>query len=245
VPIRIDRRLPVDQKVQWEEFTFQFGAMSGHTRFAALIGFEADGKRFAHTGNQYFFVNTIEDFANNRISPNHVYRNGALLDGYARSARWMLDFEPHIVLTGHTEAITTDANYFKLIEGWTRQYEALHRRVMVLGDQETHFNLDSWGGWIWPYRTHLRQSETAKLTVTVRNPYPHQAKLEVRLVGPDGWKGSGATLTASPRAEVRCPLQITPSGPCRRQPFTLELVADGQPFGQIAQALMTVGVEKF
>src|SRR5581483_355898 len=40
-PCRIDRRLPVNGTAQWEEYTFRFGPMSGHTRFAALIGFEA------------------------------------------------------------------------------------------------------------------------------------------------------------------------------------------------------------
>src|SRR5690349_1029732 len=62
-PIRVDRRLSLDQPVQWEEYTFHFGAMNGHTRFAALIGFEADGKRFAHTGDQYFFLDDKGEWA--------------------------------------------------------------------------------------------------------------------------------------------------------------------------------------
>ena len=30
-----------------------------------------------------------------------------------------------------------------------------------------------------------------------------------------------------------------------RQPFAVELVADGRPFGQVAEALLTVGGEAF
>ncbi|MDQ3812647.1 MAG: MBL fold metallo-hydrolase, partial [Armatimonadota bacterium] len=87
VPIRVDRRLPLDETFSWEEYTFHLHAMSGHTRFAALIGFEADGKRFAHTGDQYFFEKgwgkeAMPPFAQNQRAQNHVYRNGALLDGY-------------------------------------------------------------------------------------------------------------------------------------------------------------------
>src|SRR5262249_55527589 len=32
-PIRIDRRLPLDQPFSWEEFDFKLAPMSGHTRF--------------------------------------------------------------------------------------------------------------------------------------------------------------------------------------------------------------------
>ncbi|MEO9231423.1 MAG: MBL fold metallo-hydrolase, partial [Devosia sp.] len=54
-PIRVDKRIGLNETVQWEEFNFQFAPMSGHTRFSALIGFEADGIEYAHTGDQYFF----------------------------------------------------------------------------------------------------------------------------------------------------------------------------------------------
>lgn len=244
-PCRIDRRLPVNGTVQWEEYTFQFAPMNGHTRFAALIGFEADGKRFAHTGDQYFFQKGVGDWANNPIAQNHVYRNGALLDGYRLSGDWMLDWRPDIVIQGHQPPMHTDEAFFKRISDWTEEYEQIHRLAMVLGEDETHFNLDSWGGWIWPYRTHLKEVGTATVQVTVRNPLPQSAQLEVRLVGPSGWEGTRATLQAEGRAEVTCELSITPNGPCRRQPFAVELTANGRPFGQVTEALLTVGGDRF
>jgi glyoxylase-like metal-dependent hydrolase (beta-lactamase superfamily II) len=244
-PCRIDRRLPVEGSVQWEEYTFHFAPMNGHTRFAALIGFEADGRRFAHTGDQYFFQNGVGDWASNPIMQNHVYRNGALLDGYRQSGEWMCRWRPDVVLSGHQPAMFTDDAYFQRIAGWSEEYAQIHQQAMALGDDETHFNLDSWGGWIWPYRTHLLSAGSVRVKVTVRNPYPRAAELEVRLVGPPGWEGSRAVLQAGPRAEVSGELTITAPGPCRRQPFAVELVADGRPFGQVAEALVTVGGERF
>ena len=90
------------------------------TRFASLIGFEADGKRFAHTGDQYFFMGPdgkwpdrangpIVRWDDKMVFQNHVYRNGALLDGYAQSGDWLLTWRPDIVLTGHQMAMHTDA----------------------------------------------------------------------------------------------------------------------------------------
>lgn len=249
-PIRIDKRIGLDEQVTWEEFTFRFAPMNGHTRFASLIGFEADGKRFAHTGDQYFFQdkegrwtheNKVGEWDARQVMQNHVYRNGALLDGYQRSGDWLLDWRPDIILTGHQAPMHTDDDFFRLVDSWSREYADLHRRAMALGDDETHFNLDSWGGWIWPYRVHLNAPQPATVRVTVRNPLPKPAQLEVRLAGPQGWHGTAATLQADARAEVSCDLQITPDGPCQRQPFAVELIADGQPFGQVAEALMTVG----
>ena len=34
---------------------------------------------------------------------------------------------------------------------------------------------------------------------------------------------------------------MTVARECRRRPIALELVADGRPFGQVAEALVTVG----
>lgn len=247
-PIRIDKRIRDDETVQWEEYTFHFAPMNGHTRFSSLIGFEADGKKFAHTGDQYFFRKQSGEWENNPVNwaelevfQNHVYRNGALLDGYALSGEWLKRWRPDIILTGHQSPMHTNDDFFALVDRWSHEYANLHRNAMALNDDEAHFNLDSWGGWIWPYRTVLATPTTATVKVTVRNPLPHAAKLEVKLVGPTGWRGTSATISAPARAEVSCELQITPNGTCYLQPFAVDLTADGQPFGQVAEALMTVG----
>lgn len=250
-PIRIDRRLALDEVVRWQEYEFRFAPMNGHTRFSSLIGFTADGKRFAHTGDQYFFMHpggtwpaashgAIARWDDKAVFQNHVYRNGALLDGYARSGQWLLDWRPEIVLSGHQMPMLTDETFFRLIEEWSREYADLHRRVMPLADDEIHFNLDSWGGWLWPYRVQLERPESISFTATVRNPLPQPATLEVHLVGPAGWAGSAASIEAQAHAEASLTLQITPAGACDRQPVAIELSANGRSFGQVAEALVTV-----
>ena len=72
-----------------------------------------------------------------------------------------------------------------------------------------------------------------------------EAELEVKLVGPAGWEGSSTRVRAASRAEVSCMLTITPAGACRRQPIAAELIVDGLPFGQVAEALVTVGGPEF
>lgn len=250
VPIRVDRRLPLDQTAKWEEYTFHFAPMNGHTRFAALIGFEADNRRFAHTGDQYFFqkgwgVEPVAPFAQNPIFQNHVYRNGALLDGYDLSGDWLMKWRPDIVLQGHQQPYFTDKDFFDRVERWSRDYKTIHRDAMALGEGEAHFDIDSWRGWIWPYRVHLPEPGPVRVRVTVRNPLPDEAELRVSLVGPTGWSGSETRVVVGPRAEVVCELEVVPNGKCRRQPFAAEMSANGRPFGQVAEALMTVGGNSF
>ncbi|MEO9230092.1 MAG: hypothetical protein ABI216_14285, partial [Devosia sp.] len=230
---------------QWEEFNFQFAPMSGHTRFSALIGFEADGIEYAHTGDQYFFFSGEQPFANRIRFQNHVYTNGARLDGYEQSSAWLLARRPAIVLNGHEPPFHTDADFFQHIEAWNSDYRDLHQALMPLGEGDVHFDLDSWGGWIWPYRQQLAEPGPVDVTVTVRNPFGRPAKMQVRLVGPEGWTGSETSLVAEARAEVSCDLQIVAATTCRRQAFAAELTVDGRPFGQVAEALVTVGGKFF
>jgi len=202
IPMKVDRRLPVDMSpVRWEEYTFRLAPMDGHTRFAALIAFEADRKRFAHTGDQYFFQNRTADagYENNLVMRNYVFRNGALIDGYERSGRWMLEYRPDIVIQGHQPAMITDGHFFARIEDFSKEYREMHEAAMPLGADETHFNLDGWGGWIWPYHTRQKSSGPATVRVTVRNPLPRAATLQVRLVGPKGWKGTSTLFDAEAR----------------------------------------------
>ena len=240
--MKVDRRIGFEQTVRWEEYEFHIAPMSGHTRFSALIGFEADGKRFGHVGDQYFFQRGDEPpSAGNPCTHSFVYRNGALLDGYEQSAHWLTSWQPDILIGGHINPTPIDDQFLAMADDWAREYRESHQQAMPLADDEAHFNMDSWCGWIWPYRLHLAEPGPASVRVTVRNPLPREATLSVRLVGPTGWQGTAATLTAPGRAEVEHVLQITPDRPCQRQPFAMELEVDGQPFGQVAEALLTVG----
>ena len=209
-----------------------------------------DPLQHRHTGDQFFLTDRdggrIDgNWASAQMMQNHVYRNGAILESYAETAALMREWHPDIVLSGHRPPMYTDAAFFALLDDWGTQFANLHRDAMALGDDEEHFGLDSWGGWIWPYRLHAREGEPVKVRVTVRNPLPRKAKLTVRLVGPRDWRGESATVDAEPRGEASCDLSVWPDGPCRRQPIAAEILVGERTFGQVAEALVTVGGAAF
>jgi glyoxylase-like metal-dependent hydrolase (beta-lactamase superfamily II) len=256
VPCRVDRRLPPDTRVAWEGIEFRFHPISGHTRFSAAISFDVDGLSYAHLGDQYHSMGGWSggipaspevrfDWSRDAFMSGLVYRNGASLTSYVESARWLDEWRPDIVLSGHQAAMRTDDDFFKLAREHGARIAADHRTAMVLGENETHFGLDSWGGWIEPYRNRLARPGVLVVRAVVRNPLAHEASLEVVLVGPAGWVGSRAEQTAGPRQEIAFDLSIEIPDNCRRRPIAVELVAGGMPFGQVAEALVTVGGSGF
>lgn len=178
-------------------------------------------------------------------NPNEVYRNGCFTHSFRDSAALLAEWRPDIVISGHQRPMYTDDSFFRLLSWWGDEFERIHHAVLPLGAEEPHFEADGWGGWIWPYRILVADGEPVRVAVTARNPLPEAASLTVRLVGPEGWVGETATVDAAPRAEVSVTLTIRPDGPCRRQPIAAELLANGRSFGQVAEALVTVGEAAF
>lgn len=251
VPIAVQRVLPMESTQPWREYVLHIGPhFSGHTAFAALTGFEAGGVRYAHTGDQYINGTAwdpahVLDWARDDLAHVEVYRNRMELDGYHRSARWLLEWRPDVVITGHGRAFAAEDRFFERVRERAEQLEELHTRLMPLGDDEAHFGPDSYAGWVWPYRTFLPRPGRADVTVTLLNPLPRTAEITARLVVPRGWSGDEVTLTVGPRARAECPLSFEATWDCRRRPIAVEIEVEGRCYGQIAEALVTVGGDYF
>ena len=222
--------------------------MSGHTRWSTIVAFEADGRTFTATGDQYFFWDpSFTDFENHDCMHNHVYRNGAALHSFRASNERMRALSPDVILPGHGDAYETAPAFFDALDRYAAQYEESHRRRLPLGDGDAHFEVDGRAGWLAPYRARLDRAAPIRYTATVRNPLPEAAECRVRLVAPPGWVGTEAVASAPPRGEVEVELELTPPDEmvCRRQPVAVELTVNGRPFGQVAEALVTIGLPRF
>lgn len=96
-----------------------------------------------------------------------------------------------------------------------------------------------------PYRVHLPTGGEAQLGGWVLNPLSRAATAP--LVVPEGWTGSEVTVDLDPREQKEIVLSLRPDegAACRRQPVALDLTVDGRPFGHVAEALVTVGCDRF
>jgi glyoxylase-like metal-dependent hydrolase (beta-lactamase superfamily II) len=250
-PARIDRELAAGETVTWEDVEIRVHPMSGHTRFSAAVVLTVAGVRYLHGGDQYLSTGAMSerwpvppgyspDWTTERPSPTYVYRNGLTLSSFRESAEIVRRERPDVLLSGHQPAFAVDDAFFAAIDEHAEEYEAAHRAAMALDDDAPHLGADSCGGWIVPYRTELPEPGEMRASAHVRNPLPERAELTVRLVGPDGWAGPWASATAPGRAEVEIEVTMRLPAACRSRPVAVELVAGGRPYGQVAEALVTV-----
>lgn len=247
-PIKVARPLPFEQTVTWENVPITLKELSGHTQFAALLCLEVDGTRVVHTGDQLFFHGDDQPYgAKSRIFTNHVYRNGLDLGCYWQTLKHMENFRPELVLTGHTPPYRPDEGWYRQIQEQARNFDEVHRKLMLLGNDEAHFGAESQGGKLYPYQCHAPDGGRMEFSGWVLNPLPVKAAADIRLVGPEGWEGESAKLELGARVRGSFKLGITPPAGirCRRQPVALELTVDDRPFGQITEALVTVGHPRF
>lgn len=248
-PITVARHLPCEETVSWEGIPITLYPMSGHTRFSTLVCMEIDGTRVVHTGDQIFFhaPDGLAFGPGARQFTNHVYKNGLDLGCYLRTLDDLRRFRPDLVLTGHTLPYRTSEAWYEAIERGARAFDEVHRLLMPLGDEEVHFGAESQGGKLKPYRVHLPDGGTANFEGWVLNPFPSPQRARVQLIGLDGWHSDPVELDLAPREQKDIHISITPppGTRCRRQPVGLDLTVGGRPFGQVAEALVTVGFPRF
>ena len=244
-PIPVARHIPNGETVYWEDIAITLYPMSGHTRFATLICMEIDGVRFAHTGDQIFFSSPDGMAFGPGAHPftNHVYKNGLDIGCYKQTLADLRAFQPDWILTGHTAPYQTSAEWYETIERGAKAFDEVHLSLMALGDDEVHFGAESQGGKLKPYQLLLPDGGTAQFTGWILNPFPTAQQATIELIGPDGWESEIVQVDLEPREQkdISIAMNIPPGTHCRRHPVGLDLVVDDRPFGQVAEALVTVG----
>lgn len=252
-PIRVHRRLPLGRTIQWEDVAITLHPMVGHTEFSTLLCLEIDGRRVAHTGDQFFFVNAKGDNvppqAAAGIYSNHEYRNGLALGGYGDCLRHLRAFAPEVVLSGHFKPYRPDEAAWRMLERTAQAFDDVHRALMPLGDADVHFGPESQPAKLQPYNLLIPEGGGATpLRGWVMNPFPAPARAELAIVTPPGgWRADPVQLALEPRRKhpFETTLVVPPGTRCRRQPIALELVINGRPFGQVAEAWVTAGYDRF
>jgi glyoxylase-like metal-dependent hydrolase (beta-lactamase superfamily II) len=229
-PIPVERRLPLGVPVAWEEHTFTLHPLPGHARHAVAISLEVDGRRVLVTGDQYGGDGTIV---------NYVYHAGFGPDDYAASAALYRRLAPDLILSGHCDPLEPAPGYFDALGARGAALARLHREL--LPPEALAWGAGGFPAAITPYQHTASVGRPAELRVAVRNPHPHPARAEVRLVAPSGWEAPPPqTLDLPPSGEAAAAFTVTPPHPVRRARVLADITLDGAPLGQQAECLITV-----
>ena len=251
--IKVSRRLPLGKTIYWEDIAITLHPMVGHTEFSTLLCLEFDGNRVAHTGDQFFFQTArgqnSRATADGGIFTNHVYKNGLSLGGYAACLEHLRSFKPDTILSGHALPYRPDPVVWELLGRAAVTFDEIHLALMQLGDDEVHFGPESQAAKLQPYSLWIpRGACGAQLHGWILNPFNRSATANARFVTPPpGWLAKDIRLDLGPREKrtFQTTLAVPVDSRFRRQPIALELTIDDRPFGQVAEAWVTVGYDEF
>jgi glyoxylase-like metal-dependent hydrolase (beta-lactamase superfamily II) len=222
-PIRVDRALALDASFRWHEYEIGVHALPGHTRYAAAIAVDVDGKRVLFTGDE-------QAIDGGRAILNFQYRNRFAPDDFVQAAELYARLRPDLLLGGHWLPLEVTDELLETLLADARRTAELHRELLPADG----FGTDGFGARIEPYRA---TGPEVDFSVTIRNPFDRDETAAVRLVVPAGWTVSPPVREAElgPHGEAEVEFRVVATGAGR---IAADLTVGETRFGQQAEALV-------
>lgn len=189
-PIPVDRELPVNEPIRWQEHSLTLFDQPGHTTHAVAISLTVDGKRVLAIGDQYQ--------GGRKAKWNYVYNNGFAIEDYKRSAALYRQVRPDLILSGHWEPYWTEVEYFDRLVEQGEILSYLHRDLHLPGAWDAT-RRDRWLT-LRPYQVEVALGEEFRLDVEAYNPLPKAEEVSVLLVLPKGWRADPERASAQVEA---------------------------------------------
>jgi glyoxylase-like metal-dependent hydrolase (beta-lactamase superfamily II) len=222
-PVAVDRVLPFERGVRWQEYELTVYPLPGHTRYAAAIAFEVDGTKILVTGDQ-------QTDEGGRSILNYQYRNRFVPEDFVRSAELYARLRPDLLLGGHWLPLPVTDDLLDRLAADARLLVDLHEELVPAGS----FGTAGAGARIEPYRPARGASE---VTVTVRNPFDRAETATVRIVASAGLAASPVEqeVALEPLGEGAVVFALEAAGAGR---LAADVTIGGTPFGQQAEAVV-------
>jgi glyoxylase-like metal-dependent hydrolase (beta-lactamase superfamily II) len=233
-PIPVDRVLPLESAIRWEEYEFTLYAQPGHTLYAVAIAFEADGRRVLAVGDQ--------QQGGEGLLWNYVYQNRFQFSDYRQSAELYRKLQPEVIISGHWDPVWVKAGYFDELAERGEVLESLHHDLLPLS--EADFGAEGFGARIRPYQLTMKAGASSTIEVEVINPFPLEETATVTIVAPDDWRidepEKKIHMAANGKATVSFRITAPEGIAKRRIRIAADLTVGARRFGQQAEALINV-----
>ncbi|MGC9468491.1 MAG: MBL fold metallo-hydrolase [Anaerolineae bacterium] len=230
-PIPVDRRLPLEQPISWEEYALTLYPLPGHTRYAVAITLEVDGNRVLATGDQFQ--------GDDGLSFNYVFQNRYQIGDYAATARLYRRLAPDLILPGHWQPLRVTPGYLDTLVERADQLEDLERALLP---EAPNLGTEGFLARIHPYQATTRGGEPVPFDVELLNPFAAPAALTLSVVVPEGWTVEGGKQTLEIAESATASFRVLPPAgiSVRRARLAVDVTVNDQRFGQQAEALVTV-----
>ena len=237
-PIVVDRAIGDGERVSWADWSFDVFHMPGHTWWAMGLVGEIDGTRVALTGD-----NLLAGAISPLRSAYPIYRNRMRIDSIATGVRRLIEFEPELLLTGHTGAIEVTPGLLDDFISWARQVEGVFRKLCVVPDLVNE-SLDPDFVVCFPYLQTVSAGDSFDLDVQVTNHAPDARRAEAVLVLPEGLSAepTSAAITVEPgqMEPLTFRVRAAPEAPAGRRIVIADLTFGQRRYGQRAEAIVDV-----
>jgi hypothetical protein len=227
----VDRRLPLDQPIAWEEYKITLHPLPGHTRYAVAVEFEVDGLRILATGDQYQ--------GDDGLAWNYVYQNRYAIGDYVATARLYKRLNPDLILSGHWLPLRVTPEYLQKIAVEAEALDRLHHELLP---ESPDFGAEGFIARISPYQVTAHAGEPIPFEVEIHNPFPQPAEANIRVTALQGWEVEPFEQTMQIDGVHHVSFKATPPPDLvvRRARLAIDITIAGQRFGQQAEALVTV-----
>ena len=237
-PIRVDRALADGERVSWKDWSFDVFHMPGHTWWAMGFVGVVDGVRVALTGD-----NLLAGAISPLRAAAPIYRNRMRIDSIATGVRRLIEFEPELLLTGHTGALEVSRAMLDDFLVWARQLEGAFTRLCAV-PATVNEALDPDFAVCFPYLQSVGPGEEIRLDLQVTNHASRARDALAHLVLPEGWTSTPAVARAEVAAGEMAALRFIVSVPASAETGRRVLVADltlgERRYGQRAEAIVDI-----
>jgi glyoxylase-like metal-dependent hydrolase (beta-lactamase superfamily II) len=241
-PVHVDRTIGDAESVTWREYTFEIRPNPGHTWYAASLYGVVDGMRVEVTGDELLLSGLGELRAG-----GPMFRNRVEHDSFTSSVKRMLEYEPELILTGHSGGLRVTRGDLERAYIWCRDLEESWA-ALVAFPEDLPFAIDPDIVTVYPYQTRGYPGDTHEVDVVVRNVSDDLQRARMRLLVPKNWKVAPReqAVDVADHSERRVPFAVTsPAG--ARAPWKhvvpVDVTLGSRELGPITEAIFILEQE--
>lgn len=209
--IAIDRLLPETGRFRWREYVFDIRPLPGQTRWHCAVFTRIDGQRVLFSGDNFQPPSRW-----NGTGGFCAFNGSRFRDGFAPSARAVLDISPDVICNGHRAMYRFAPSHYRRIAAWSERAEKAVRDLCPSAAWLSDYDCRA-GHW-QPFISRVVAGQGVDLGFCYHNHRKRSSGIEVVPQAPSGW-------TVHPQ---RRGARVAP-GRDRRLRFRVEIPADAPP----------------
>jgi len=238
--IRVERAFKPGETLEWKEYKFTIDWMPGQTKYALCMHGDIDDRKVAFTGDNIFAdPDNIKQNGHEAL----VTRNDAILEeGYMYAAEYLAKLQPDILIGGHSFVMDHPAKLIERYKNWSYKMRDAFR--LLCPDSDYQYWFDPYWVHAEPYRIHIKQGQTGKFMLSVRNFRDTKQHHTIKIHTPQGVTTTPLKTEGivAPDSQEKWPIQLKTDKTCPTGVYilTFDITLDDQAYGELFDAVLVV-----